>query len=265
MRAIVLAAGRGGRLRGVTGDLPKCLARVGCCTLLERQLSTLRACGIDSITVVSGYRAPDVRRVCGQGVRFVHNARYASTNSLFSLWLARDLLYDGFVVLNCDVLFHPQLLEDLLTARYEDALLIAARSADVYSDEEMKVRVRGGRIVDISKTMDSADADGENIGVGKFGPSGAAALVEEMSRLVAAGAVRDWLPAAFAAFCAKRPLWAIESRGFPWIEIDIPEDYWRACGEVLSAIDAIESPQSRTPMVERDVSTAASGRTFHHV
>jgi L-glutamine-phosphate cytidylyltransferase len=264
VRAIVLAAGRGARLRGVTGALPKCLARVGSCTLLERQLSTLRSCGIDAVTVVAGYGASHVRRVCGPGVGVVHNARFASTNSLYSLWLARDLLADGFLVLNSDVLFPRQLLEDLLTARYEDALLVAARGAGEYSDEEMKVQIRAGRIAAISKAIDPAEADGENIGVGRFGQSGAALLVEEMNRLVADGGVREWLPAAFAAFCRRRPLWAIESRGFPWIEIDFPEDYWRACGEILPAIDALDDPRPHAPIVARGAA-AASGRTLHHV
>ena len=81
MRAIVLAAGRGGRLRGVTGALPKCLARIGSCTLLERQLSTLRACGIDAVTVVAGYRANDIGRVCGPGVGLVQNVRFAPSEA----------------------------------------------------------------------------------------------------------------------------------------------------------------------------------------
>jgi choline kinase len=265
MRAVILAAGRGGRLRGVTGALPKCLARVGSSTLLERQVSTLRACGIEDVTVVAGYRASDVRRVCGRRIRLVDNLRFASTNSLYSLWLTRALLTDGFVVLNSDVLFSRQLLEDLLTARYDDALLVAARGAREYSDEEMKVRIRGGRIVAISKSLEAADADGENVGIGKFGRDGARVLVDEMNRLITRGAVREWLPAAFAAFACRRALWAVESRGFPWIEIDFPEDYWRACAEVLPAIDALDSPRSQTPIAARGASTVATGRTVHHV
>jgi choline kinase len=265
MRGIILAAGRGGRLRGITGNLPKCLARVGTSTLIERQVAALRACGVDDITTVAGYRSEDVRRVCGASINIVHNLRFASTNSLYSLWLARDLLAEGFVVLNCDVLFHQQLMADLLTARYEDALLVGAREAHAYSDEEMKVRIRGGQVVEIAKSIDPAEADGENIGIGKFGPTGAAVLVEEMSRLVLAGAVRDWLPAAFGPFCRRRPLYAVESRGFPWIEIDLPEDYWRACGDVLPAIDTLDRRRTHRPANTRDVAAVASGRTFHHV
>jgi choline kinase len=237
MRAVILAAGRGERLRDVTGVRPKCLARVGVQTLLEHQLQALTARGVSPITVVAGYSVDEVRRVCDRRADVRYNAAFASTNSLYSLWLARDLLADGFVVLNCDVLFHAQLLGDLLTAEYEDALLVAARGDDRYSDEEMKVRIRAGRVTAISKTIVTDEADGENIGIAKFGPSGGAVLVEELDRLIAAGCATAWAPAAFDAFCTRRPLYAIESRGLPWIEIDTPEDYWRACGTVLPRID----------------------------
>jgi choline kinase len=264
MKAVILAAGRGGRLAGVTGDHPKCLARIGQSTLLERQIHTLRDCGIPTIAVVTGYQAAEVRRVCGSGIEFVHSARYASTNSLCSLWLARALLSEGFIVLNCDVLFHPQLLVDLVTARWDDALLMAARTDDApYSDEEMKVRVRAGRVVDIAKTIPPDEADGENVGIAKFSAAGAAVLVGEMTRLIAAGATRAWLPAAFAAFCRLRPLHAVDSRGFPWIEIDCPEDYWRACTDVLPAIDAAAALRHQRPPAAAGAAASAPRRPVH--
>jgi choline kinase len=265
MRAVILAAGRGGRLRDVTGNRPKCLARVGDRMLIERQIRSLRGCGIDSITVVAGFRAADVRRSCGAGVDVVVNARYASTNSLYSLWLARDLLLDGFVVLNCDVLFHDQLLRDLLSSRDEDALLIASPRDQHYGDEEMKVRVRRGCVVEIGKAFDPADADGENVGIAKFGPDGARMLIEEADALVRAGAIREWLPRAFAAFALRRPLHVVETRGYPWIEIDFPEDYWRACADVLPAIADFDGTADRRLSALVPTRATASGRTLRHV
>ena len=238
MRGVILTAGRGDRLRPITGNRPKCLATVGGCTILERQLRALRACGVSRIAVITGYCSEDVRRMSGPSVEFVHNPRYAATNSLYSLWLARDLLREGFVVLNCDVVFHRQLLTDLLTSRYEDALLVAFRGRDeLYSDEEMKLRVRNGQVTEISKTLRGDDADGESIGIAKFGTAGAELLVEEMDRLIAAGAIRDWAPSAFAGFCQRRPLHVVDHRGFPWIEIDSPNDYWRACTQIAPMLD----------------------------
>lgn len=258
MRAIILAAGRGGRLQGVIGERPKCLARIGDRTLLERQIEALHAVGITRITVVAGYRADQVRLACSRQVDIVLNARYASTNSLYSLWLARDLLCDGFLVLNCDVLFHPQLLHDLLTARVDDALLVSSRrDGAAYGDEEMRVCIRRGLVRDIAKTLPDDASDAENIGIARFGPDGACALVNQMTQLVSSGQVHEWLPRAFAAVAAVRPLHAIDSRGYPWIEIDFPEDYWRACGDVLPAIEA--------DRLRVDTVAPASGRTQRHV
>ena len=265
MRAVILAAGRGGRLHGVVGNHPKCLARVGDLTLLERQIRTLRDAGVQDITVIAGYRAAQVTRVCGPGVDILHNPHFATTNSLYSLWLARHLLAGGFAVLNCDVLFHPQLLADLLGAQSEDAILVGARSdGQVYSDEEMKVCIRRGLVAGIDKALADADSDAENVGVAKFGAAGAAALVNIMEAIVNGGERRHWLPKAFAVFSRQRPLYVVESRGYPWIEIDFPEDYWRACSEVLPAIET--ATQYRTGQGGVGHAAAArSGRTLHHV
>jgi L-glutamine-phosphate cytidylyltransferase len=188
---------------------------------------------------VVGCQADRVRAACGDRVTHVENSRFAETNSLYSLWTARALLYEGFVVLNCDVLFHPDLLDDLLATHHDAALLIAYREAEQprFGDEEMKVRVRGDRVIDISKTMDPDVADGENLGIVKFGAGSASHLVSILDRVVAGGGLREWAPKAFREFAQDRPLHAVGTRGLPWIEIDFPEDYQRAAREILPAID----------------------------
>ena len=238
MKGVILAAGKGSRLNGTAGDKPKCLVEAGGATLIERQIRSLRTAGLEDIVVVVGCQADRVRAVCGPDVTYVENSRFAETNSLYSLWTARALLYQGFVVLNCDVLFHPALLDDLLATHHDAALLIAYRQPGQpeYGDEEMKVRVKGGRVVDMSKAMDPALAHGENLGIVKFGPQSAPRLVGILDRIVAAGRERDWAPKAFTEFAQERPLYALGTHGYPWIEIDFPEDYQRAVRDVLPAI-----------------------------
>jgi choline kinase len=232
--------------------MPKCLVTLGGETLLSRNIRILRAAGVDEIVVVVGCAAETVRRSCA-GVTFVENSIFAQTNSMYSLWLSRELLADGFLVMNCDVLVHPQLVFDLTSARHEDALLLAYREeGTTYGDEEMKVRVRCGRVVDISKSMDPEDADGENLGIVKFGAAGAAMLIEEMSALVAAGEVKAWVPRAFKEFAQRRPLHVIGTRGLPWTEIDFPEDYRRAVEVVLPQIESdLSSSAAVAPLLTR--------------
>ena len=249
MRAIILAAGRGSRLNGHVHDGPKALLRVGSASLIQRQIRALREAGIADVTVVVGCEADRVREHCGPGITYVENGEFATTNSLYSLWMARALLFQGCVVLNCDVLFHPQLLSDLLTARHDAALMLAYRRPDEppYGDEEMKVKVRGGRVVDMSKAMEPAEADGENVGLLRFDAGAVPVLVEKLDAIVAAGGRRDWAPRAFAAFANERPLYAIGTRGYPWTEIDFPEDYERAVRDILPHIDGVSAATAAAP------------------
>lgn len=237
MKAVILAAGKGTRLDGAAVK-PKCLVEVGGSTLLHRQIDTLRSLNVKKIVVVIGFGGESIREECGSEISFVENIHFAETSSLYSLWLAREHLTDGFVVLNSDVLFHPQMLADLLESDHDAALLISDADPTPLGDEEMKIKLHEQLVVDISKDMDPLEADGENVGIVKFGPSGAKLLVEHMNSLIESGAVKDWAPRAFREFARRHPLHALSTRGLPWIEIDFPEDYQRAVNEVYPRIES---------------------------
>lgn len=238
MRGVILAAGAGTRLTGSNIVRPKCLAPFDRTPLIELQLRALRWCGIDDLTVVVGFEAGRVRESCGAGVRFVENLEFESTNSLYSLWLARGLLTEGFVVLNCDVLFHPTLLGDLLTARHDNALLVSYPEAGdpPFGTEEMRVSLRRGCVADIRKDLPDAATDGENVGIAKFSSRGATRLVRVMDRIVGSGSRRDWAPRAFRELAREEPIYAVGTRGLPWTEIDTPADYRRATRHIFPAI-----------------------------
>lgn len=237
MTGVILAAGAGTRFNG-GGVQPKCLAAFDGRALIELQVRAMRACGIDDIAVVVGFEADRVRKACGARVRFIENLRFAETNSLYSLWLARTVLQKGFVVMNCDVLFPTVMLADLLTARHQNALLVSYPEPGdpAFSDEEMKVHVRKGRVAGIGKNLPDAETDGENVGIVKFGAEGARRLIQLMDGIVSSGSVRDWAPRAFGAFAAEHALFAVGTRGLPWTEIDTPDDYTRAVTQIFPAI-----------------------------
>ncbi|HXE76592.1 MAG TPA: phosphocholine cytidylyltransferase family protein [Candidatus Xenobia bacterium] len=246
--AIILAAGRGGRLGPLTADRPKCLLEVGGRSLLDHQLDALRSQGVELVVVVAGYRADAVEADLAGRATVLLNPRHAETNSLYSLWLARQYAEDGFVLLNADVLFDPEILQRVLASPHSEALAVERRER--FDAEEMKVELEGERIRALSKSLPPERAQAENVGVLKFSAAGARALFDKMEELLAAGAEKQFAPYGFNALAAERPLYATPIDGLPWIEIDFVEDLLRAREEIWPAILARRTAR-------RDPETAA--------
>jgi choline kinase len=237
-KAIILAAGQGSRLRPLTDDRPKCLLEVGGRTLLARQIEACGRAGVTEFVAVLGYRGDQVRRLAGPAVRYVENAEYTHTNSLYSLWLAREELRSGAVVVNSDVLALPRLFAHLLNAPQPDAVLV--EPGDQFVAEDMKVTIEGGCVVDFGKDLPHDRAHAHNVGVAKFSAEGATLLVACLDRLVASGHANDWTTVAYREFARRRPLAAVSTERMPWIEIDFVEDLTRARTETEPAIAALD-------------------------
>ena len=225
-RAVILAAGNGKRMGRLTVDRPKTMLDVDGRALIDRELDALAACGVFDVTIVVGYQHERLRDHLGSRARFIENARYKETNSLYSLWLARETLQDGAVVMNSDILASQPLMAKLIDAPVEDAVLVDTQST--LAEEEMKVKIWQGFAIDFSKELAPWDADAENVGILKFGPRGGRRLVEHLDSLIAAGEINAWAPRAFKAIAQEWPLRAIATDGLPWTEIDFPEDLERA-------------------------------------
>jgi choline kinase len=196
--------------------------------------------GITDVVVVVGYCGDLIRQHLGSRVRYLDNERYASTNSLYSLWLAREELGSGALILNSDVLALPLLFDRLLHSPATDAILV--ERGDGFEPEDMKVTLDGWRVVDFGKHLARERAHAHNVGVAKFSGEGTARLTECLEHLVATGHENDWVPVAFREFASHWPLTAVTTDQLPWIEIDYVEDLTRARLEIEPAILALESP-----------------------
>jgi L-glutamine-phosphate cytidylyltransferase len=173
VRAIILAAGEGTRLRPYTLDRPKCLVPLAGRPLLEWQLDALHAAGIDDITVVTGYRADQIR---ARGCATVHNADFATTNMVASLMCA-DALLDGsddVVVCYGDLAYEPRLVRALsessgpvaITVDREWRRLWELRMPDPLADAETLRLDAAGNVVELGRKPTSyADIQGQYMGL----------------------------------------------------------------------------------------------------
>lgn len=250
---VILAAGVASRLRPLTDQTPKCLLELGGVSILRRTVEALRANGIARVVIVTGYlhtmiEAHVQRHWPGLGIRFVHNRDYATTNNIHSLWLAREAVGAGeMLLLDSDILFHPGIIGALLAAPHADCLALSR--AHAVGEEEIKVRLDDdGRIVAISKTVPVAEAAGESIGIERFSPSFTARLfmvIEEMVRREGRSDV--FYEAAFErVIAAGHPLHAVDVSAWPCMELDTVEDFQRAEREIIPLLDAEGRWEART-------------------
>lgn len=99
MRAILLAAGMGTRLRPLTLDTPKPLIKVNGESIIERQIKFLNDIGISEIVVVTGYLNEKFEFLKEKyGVKIVHNDKYDKYNNIYTMYLVRNYLKDSYVI-----------------------------------------------------------------------------------------------------------------------------------------------------------------------
>src|SRR5688500_14552132 len=93
IRAIILAAGFGSRLVPLTKDRPKCMVSLLGTTILDRQLTVLKAADVHDVAIVTGHGAGAVPQ--DRGLAFYSNPDYSRTNMVTSLMCAREWLMAG--------------------------------------------------------------------------------------------------------------------------------------------------------------------------
>lgn len=167
--AVILAAGKGTRLRASDDDLPKPLHEVGGVPLIKRTILTLAAAGVTRVVVVTGFLADQIRATvigdpsyaaAGVAIELVHNAEFERSNGI-SVMVGGARVGGPFVLSMADHLYTPAIARLVGGADLGAADLYLAtdtRIGDVLDlDDATKVRTEGGRIVDIGKTLEIYD------------------------------------------------------------------------------------------------------------
>jgi choline kinase len=191
---MVLAAGASRRLRPDTDALPKTLLPVaGDTTILDIALRNLAAVGLREVVVVVGHAATAIsdrtavlQRRHGVTLELVFNERALDWNNAYSLWLAREHLSGGALLVNGDTV-HPVSVEKTLLAAAGASgeggpgVILAVDDVKQLADEEMKVVIDSRRLLArISKQLDPAQAYGEYIGATLIGAAAAAPLTSAL-------------------------------------------------------------------------------------
>ncbi len=236
MIGMVLAAGAGRRLRPYTDTVPKTLVPVdGDTTILDIALRNLASVELTDVVVVVGYRSdavrerqPDLERRHGVQLTLVDNERAEEWNNCYSLWLARDHLREGVMLLNGDTV-HPPSVERTLLDAEPSTILLAIDAEKRLAHEEMKVALDATDcLARITKEMAPAEAYGEYIGATLI----PAHTATDLGDALEATWRRDpdlYYEDGYQTYVDKGGTIAVRAIGaVPWVEVDDHTDLERA-------------------------------------
>jgi choline kinase len=181
VRAIIIAAGMGRRLKPYTDDRPKCLVEVGGKSILARQLEAYRAAGVNEFAIVRGYKK---ERLVVDGARIFDNDEFERNNILTSLFYAEPALEGEVLVSYADIVFGERAVRAAMSTPGEIALVVDRRWRDAYvgradhpTDEGEVCRVVNGRVEIVGKkTVPADEASGEFIGLARFSAAAVARM-----------------------------------------------------------------------------------------
>lgn len=234
MKAVILAAGIGSRLKELTKDKPKCMLHVGeNIPLIEYQINKLKENGIKEgdIFVIGGYKIDKLKNYFkDRKVNIIFNPKFKEWNNIYSFFLIKQISAiseeDDFLLLNSDTYFHGDILKALVNSSKLNCIVV-----DIYKtmgDEEMKVLIEDGRVVKFGKDIHRSLASGEYIGLAKFKKSYIRPLFDKIEELIKRGKTNIWYELAFNYVIDQIIIGYIDTQKKPWIEIDTPEDYEKA-------------------------------------
>ena len=250
MKAILLAAGASRRLQPLTKDTPKCLIRIGEKTIIEHQLDAVYRAGIAEAVIVVGYLKDRIVDFLGHAFRgttkisYIENPDFAVTNTIYSLYLAREFfLDDDFIYFNADVLFHSDIVSLLVKSNMKNLLAMEYKKC---GQEEVKFTTdTENRVIKLGKDIPPEEAEGEFIGIAKFGRGISRIFIDTLEEYALRGDRNLFFEKAVEDILDADIFYPLDVTHIPSIEIDFPEDLKRAQEEVYPAIVAYE--KSRRP------------------
>ena len=226
--ALLLAAGMGSRLAPLTQSAPKCLTMVNETCILDRLIASLNSHGFKRLVIVTGHLEDSIRnfledRAGDLVIEYVFSPRYKTTNNIYSLWMARNLINEPFLLIESDLVFDSSLLKEMV---YPDRIAVGS----------IKPWLNGSTVtVNQSRRVDAFHSDTsetplrtkyKTVNIYSFSLSSWRQVVKVLNAHIRAGRVNDYYEVIFREMVAQKSLSlkAISFDGKPWYEIDTLED-----------------------------------------
>lgn len=245
MKAIILAAGQGTRLKKYTENLPKGMLNFDGQTIIQRQIDLYHKCGINNVIVIRGFAGD---KIPYSGVKYYTNKNYMNTNMVESLMIAKREFDEDILVSYSDILFEKRLLSAMIDVKADYAVSVddnwkeywTLRYGKIDFDTESLSIDKKGNIIELgleNPPIESIDA--RYIGLLKFSKRGLTYIKEIMEEAYKNYENRPWQQSGKTVRKAYmtdllnaiiqygKSVVAVRFNG-GWIEFDTNEDYENA-------------------------------------
>lgn len=222
MNFIILAAGTGKRLKPYTKLTPKCLINIGEDeVLIQRMVRIIKEVdGKANISVVLGYKWNLITPLLAN-CKVFYNPFYKDSNSIASLWFAKEMLCDDTIIINGDIVMSKKLLEMVLQTTKSPAIFL---DSTIKVGGDYNVQTLGEKVVIMSKELDNCS--GEYCGITKLNKESALKLATKICEMVEGGQYCEWYETAMMQMIldGRLNLFHYDVSDFDWAEIDTVND-----------------------------------------
>lgn len=225
MKAILMAAGMGTRISSETNK-PKSLLPLKNESLIMHTVKLLQANNID-VSIILGYKGYTIREeLKDYDVTFYENPFYKVTNSIASLWFARELLSgeEDILLANADV-FYTQEVLDILKLEANEVTMLADSSR--ISEGDYFFKCDGDILIDYGKELKEQDRSCEYVGVAKIKHTFLDKFSKQLESLVMNGEYNFWWENTLYTLKDEMNIYVKDINGYFWGEVDTKEDYRR--------------------------------------
>ncbi|GMT44816.1 MAG: hypothetical protein IEMM0006_0648 [bacterium] len=230
--ALLLAAGIGSRLSPLTQNSPKCLTLVNDKSILERLINNLKNQGFERLVIVTGHKKECIMDYLGEKsgdicIEYVYSPLYKTTNNIYSLWMARNIINEPFVLFENDLVLKSTLLDNMV---YPDRIAVALMQPWLNGTTVSLDKANNVTRFQIGTTESYSGIRYKTVNIYSFSLPSWQAIVKRLNQYIEAGHVNCYYETVFSEMVDNQTL-AFKSVSFdhkPWYEIDTIQDLAKA-------------------------------------
>lgn len=224
MQAIILAAGMGTRFGKMTESIPKGMIPVNGKPMIIQSIDKLQKAGVEKIIIGTGYHREIYDGLASRyhNVETCFSLKYASTNSMYTLYNSRESLNDDFLLLESDIIYNQQALDVLIDSKYKNAMLVTP--VRKFQDQYYVEYDRNDVLTNCSTNKNALHYGGEMVGIHKLSRSFFRKMCEDYASQIQTSPKLGYEFELLRISRMMMPLHVVMDNDVHWYEIDDEKD-----------------------------------------